>query len=391
MISISDQLQYLLEGYLLKDYRTDKDHYLVYGTFVSSYGMPSKPRDGGFVLFPPKPDHELARAFEKDHPAVYGDPPPGSTNKSWISRSIYNSPAFEVDHASKTVNIYLEKYKNHKSRRRDPDRDSVSWTILAPHPDQGSKLLELKKMMVDVAKLDPAILDFTLVGDPGKPKTVRQFLSKAAPSTQVASASTEPLVFYHGTSTRLWKAIQTKGLRPGLVAEVYGDLVPGYSEHNVYLTVMRSDAHNYASRAAVADKTEGAVIEVIVPDPAKLVPDEDQMGPLANLPAGRDLMKRHPDIEDVHFRHYQTWTSHPKAALIRQVFMNSLKSLRGGTVAYRGIILPKHLKLVQTFKPYRMKRDPSDEEFAAAMDKTQQSAKSYEAAANELIRKVLAI
>lgn len=392
-------VDYLLEGRLLKDYRTDKSHYFAFGTTLSSFPRSGPSNDGGFVLLPVGRIGPLDQLVKKDFPTEEGEELPKKAkhdygpSRAWKSRSIYNSPCFEVNHEAKTLNVDLEGYFQHQHRRGDPNRTGVSWTILAPYPKIGENLLELKKLMVDVAKIDPAILDFTLAGITGKPQTVKQFISKPAPSVQVASGSSEPLVLYHGTSMNLWQKIKTQGLRPGLVSEVYGDLVPGYSEKNVYFEVSRMDAHNYAARAAINDKSAGAVLQVTIPDPAKLRPDEDTVGWLNNTPGWDKIAAANPDLANeasgIHFRHYKTWTSHPKAKIIYQQFMNAIRSLRGGSVAYQGFILPKHIKLVQTFKPYRMKKDPSDDEWNAAMAKTQASAKSYDDEADEMVDQAL--
>lgn len=86
-----------------------------------------------------------------------------------------------------------------------------------------------------------------------------------------------PLVAYHGTSTMRAKTILKEGFVPGRQRFTYGDQVPGYSEHNVYLTVNPEDAENYATRQAIIDKSNAAVMRVTIPpvELENIVFDED--------------------------------------------------------------------------------------------------------------------
>ena len=86
-----------------------------------------------------------------------------------------------------------------------------------------------------------------------------------------------PLVAYHGTSTMRAKTILKEGFVPGRQRFTYEDQVPGYSEHNVYLTVNPEDAENYATRQAIFDKSNAAVLRVTIPpeEMKNIVFDED--------------------------------------------------------------------------------------------------------------------
>lgn len=79
--------------------------------------------------------------------------------------------------------------------------------------------------------------DFKLKGvpTPFNGMKIADFLKYEDPVSQLDKR--EGAVFYHGTSKKRWdEAISKKGLRPGLNGnEAYVDLIPGYSEHNVYL------------------------------------------------------------------------------------------------------------------------------------------------------------
>lgn len=127
-------------------------------------------------------------------------------------------------------------------------------------------------------------------------------------------------VLYHGTSWSRWESIQKKGLQPGHTGEVYADLIKGYSEHNVYLGMNPKTAEFYGKRQAAKDGDDKyVVLEVTVPDPAKYSPD-DAFHP-----------RREVDTQRMH----------------NQVKLG-VKEL--GSVAYRGTILPKHIKLLATKK-----------------------------------------
>ena len=84
----------------------------------------------------------------------------------------------------------------------------------------------------------------------------------------------EDLIMYHGTSEARWEIIQNKGLRPGQTGEVYNDLIPGYSEFNVYLATTPKAAQFYAKRQAKRDDSKSIVLQVEVPDPMRLLADD---------------------------------------------------------------------------------------------------------------------
>lgn len=131
----------------------------------------------------------------------------------------------------------------------------------------------------------------------------------------------EGAVFYHGTSKKRWEeAISKKGLRPGLNGnDAYVDLIPGYSEHNVYLASNAKTAEFYGKRQAEKDEdSQYVVLQVQVLDSAKLRPDDH----FAKTFKGTD-------------------TSH--AATKR-----GLREL--GSIAYKGVILPKFIKVLSTKK-----------------------------------------
>lgn len=131
----------------------------------------------------------------------------------------------------------------------------------------------------------------------------------------------EGAVFYHGTSKKRWEeSINKKGLRPGLNGnDVYVDLIPGYSDHNVYLASNAKTAEFYGKRQAEKDNdTQYVVLQVHVPDSAKLRPDDHFAKTFSGVDTSHNASKR------------------------------SLREL--GSIAYKGVILPKFLKVLSTKK-----------------------------------------
>ena len=115
--------------------------------------------------------------------------------------------------------------------------------------------------------------DFIIKGAPAEiPKTVGQALQMR--DYVQKTFKDKDLVMWHGTSEARWEIIQNKGLRPGHTGEAYVDLVPGYSEHNVYLAHTPKGAQFYAKRQAKKDNSKGIVLKVQVPDPSKIVADD---------------------------------------------------------------------------------------------------------------------
>lgn len=104
-------------------------------------------------------------------------------------------------------------------------------------------------------------------------KTVDRILAQSDPTSKILSGGAP--IMYHGTSQKRWEEIQKHGLRPGKTGKVYIDLVPGYSEYNVYLTTNPKTADFYAKRQAKKDgDNQGVILQVTVPDPARLLSDD---------------------------------------------------------------------------------------------------------------------
>lgn len=144
----------------------------------------------------------------------------------------------------------------------------------------------------------------------------------------------------------------------------YYDLIKGYSEFNVYLTTNVHEAENYATRAAVDDRSKAVVLKVIVRDPTRFVLDEDTVNWMTVInPDG--------EKENIHFRN-NNWRKWSNSANIAQQFQSKItKEInKEQTVAYKGNILPKDISVYEEYKPVAMSSDPGQEEYDQAMEKT---------------------
>ena len=131
-----------------------------------------------------------------------------------------------------------------------------------------------KKALAELKKYG-VTSDFKIKGTvaPINGKTVGEVLEMANPIEDVFS--TKQLTMYHGTSSSRAEIIKTKGLLPGKTGETYVDLIPGYSEHNVYLATTTKNAEFYGRRQAEKDGDATYVVfKVEVPDNAKILPDD---------------------------------------------------------------------------------------------------------------------
>lgn len=162
--------------------------------------------------------------------------------------------------------------------------------------------------------------DFRIKGVPPHiPKTIEAVLQMHDPTDLVITQ--QPIVMYHGTSMKRWQTIERKGLQPGNASGVYNDLIPNYSEHNVYLAVSAKVAEFYAKRQAQKDGvTEAVILAISVPDPTKIMADDRMVHGDDPTRTGREVSR----IKDT--------------------------GRTQGEFAYRGGILPKHIKMIKTLK-----------------------------------------
>lgn len=267
------------------------------------------------------------------------------------------------------------KYNDHKDRRPGADGNK-SRSYVIPHGGvAGNNQLTLQKILKALMKHDKRVTSsFTIIGNPKyEDQTIENLLKTTDPATVISRGGNhEPIVMYHGTSAKRWEIVKEKGLRPGNAPEVYSDLVSGFSEFNVYLTTNIDIAENYATRAAVDDKSKAVVVKVLVRDTTKFIVDEDGTGWATIASPGPPWTEKSEKGEEIeiHFRHqYKTpWQQWPNANQIWAIFNRKLiKNLRSaGTVAYKGSISKNDVSLYSIYKPKGMRGDPDDTEFDAA-------------------------
>lgn len=314
-------------------------------------------------------------------------PPSGSSLEDRIAFSekhpFHNTGGtFAVNIPAETIDVDSATYKNYKGRRQN-NAQTKSYTI----PHEGSEWSQVKpfqKALKAVMAHDKRVTqDFKIVGNPiYDGQTISDILNQKDVGDQIAKGGHfDPVTLYHGTSDKRWQSIKQKGLQPNNAPKVYGDLVAGYSEFNVYVTTSVAEAENYATRAAIDDRSKAVVLKLIVRDPQKFTFDEDGANWLTIPAPGAPWTKMEKgEPFELHFRHvYQKddgtpnrWQDWPNAKLIWSLYQKKIiKNLhRAGTIGYKGGIPAKDITMFSTYKPSSMKHDPDDAEFAAARDAT---------------------
>ena len=324
----------------------------------------------------------------------------------------------KVDHNKKVIDLD-QNYTQANPRRTDPrkrggaDYRGPSYVIPSGKVAFANNQLGLQKMLKFLMQQDPRMTpDYKFVGDEKyRTMTVGQLVEKPG-EVETALTGLGKLVMFHGTSEKRWNAIQKKGLRPGSAGEVYFDMVSGWSENNVYLTFSHANAENYATRQAIKDGSKAAVLRVEVPDTSRLVADEDSFGFITfSRPYQIQVKSRYGDEES-----YTVTSEHVKNMLdtfgekrvkmdeegqalykeLMQHINNELpkKSLKGGTIAYRGMIPPKFIQLDMVysktpFKTPEQKGGPSDEEYKEIRTGVQKTAKRYDESLRHFIANVI--
>lgn len=256
-------------------YSTDN---LTYSKFVSD------PRSKEFVGTGRAPDHKAVRAL------THGK-----------GRDLWNQLGGTVDLGSKTITISKEDDGGRKRQRVVSDVKSFQ---------QALKSLRAYGVKDDFKVKGTAA--------PINGKTVAEVLKFANPVDAVFG--TKAVVLYHGTSALRAEVIKKKGLQPGKYEEAYVDLIPNYSEHNVYLATEPKTAEFYGKRQAEKDGDGTYVVfKVEVPDKARIVADDSSAHRAGKV------------------------DGHNPAAI-----KDGIKSI--SSVGYRGTILPKFVSVLSTKK-----------------------------------------
>ena len=184
--------------------------------------------------------------------------------------SVWNQLGGKVDYSLQEITIAKESAGDKMRQRVISDIDAFKSALRS--------LKDTREGFGDLGVTD----DYIIKGAPPnlpKPKgskypTVGSVLTGMSSYVQDIVQQKDDLIMYHGTSEARWEIIQRTGLRPGQVGEVYNDLIPGYSEFNVYLATTPKAAQFYARRQAKKDDSKSIVLQVKVPDPVKLIADD---------------------------------------------------------------------------------------------------------------------
>ena len=234
--------------------------------------------------------------------------------------------------------------------------------------------LSLQKLLKHLMQVDPRVTaDFKVVSpdDKFRGKTLGDVIGEKRATDVALGAAPGPIVAYHGTSTKRWPAIEKGGMKPGKFETPYSDQIPGYSEGNLYFTTDPQTAENYATRAAIWDKSTPLVLKVEIPDFTRIVPDEDAMGwfnlsrPYTLTDSDGDTLRGEGEIHMSNaMRIIQQGGTKMKAdseftafrrEIEGQINSHLTKSVGSGLFAYRGPILPK---FIRRWKEYPLKAYP---------------------------------
>lgn len=289
--------------------------------------------------------------------------------------------ALTVHVADKTVDVDAS-WRRYMTRRKSLHSEK---TLVIPSGDVAfaRNQTDLQKLLKHLLKHDNRVTpDFEIVGSERfLGQTVADILG-AARDVDVALGnikrrSPNPTVtLYHGTSKARWDVVKTKGLIPNKQGRTYVDLIPNYSDHNVYLAFDPSLAENYATRQADWDKSDAVVLEVKVTDITRLIADEDNFEAIYipsrpytltlangkgtwnweedNYVVTQNVMREHAQGIFVNDEEYQAYYNEIVTERVKHFLKTSLKQ---GTIAYKGAIRPDNIKL---FMQYKRKTYPKD-------------------------------
>ncbi len=148
--------------------------------------------------------------------------------------------------------------------------------------------------------------EFAIKGAPSEiPKTVGQALQMRDNVQKILHD--KDLIMWHGTSEGRWEMIQHKGLQPGKTGEAYVDLIPGYSEHNVYVATTPKGAQYYAKRQAKKDGSKPVVLKVQIPNPRKLIADDRYAHHSTDKSVGKSIDRIKTSIKEMGELGYNGW------------------------------------------------------------------------------------
>lgn len=160
-------------------------------------------------------------------------------------------------------------------------------------------------------------------------------------------------VMYHGTTDKHLSQIERFGLVPqketDSVMRGNNSTIDGYTQKNIYLTVDPILAQLYANSQASRQGGNPVVFEVRIPDPSKLVADDDHILDVAKKMA-REYIAQKYDIDDAIRGEY----SAPSLKMFidkatEDLFTRSIRNT--DSVGYQGRIPASHITIFDYEKP----------------------------------------
>lgn len=223
---------------------------------------------------------------------------PDEKTKKAINSKLYNAFGGIVSFSDKTITISKEYDMKGKQRSRSVERSkSIKQAFM-----------ELKRFGVTGDFKIKGLMDFN--------GTINDFMQL---NDQVDDwANNKNIIFYHGTTLERAEQILSKGMIPGNEPAAYVDLIPGYSDKNVYLTTSPNTAMFYAKRAVSKEGGTWAILKITGIDQNRLTADDG----LVWRGDGFDPSK----------------------------IINPKNSLKHGVVGYKGTIVPNKISLFKKGK-----------------------------------------
>jgi Poly(ADP-ribose) polymerase catalytic domain. len=210
---------------------------------------------------------------------------------------------FQVDPEKKEIDLAPRSTSHHRRANQKIGTRGHGSNFKKSTPILGSDATEmshltLRKTLHDLHTRHHDLTGYTIKGD-DRFEGMKYHEFAKTKTNQEKIRDKEPITMYHGTSTSKAKDIVKNGLKAGQRGESYSDLINGYSHKNVYLSDRPSEASNYATRQAIDDKSNPAILKVTIhpKDHHKFMPDEDHMNWMSpSSHAFKHLAQKHPAV-----------------------------------------------------------------------------------------------
>lgn len=259
-----------------------------------------------------------------------------------VATKLYDAKKEKYSAEQKEMDRQIGRMWNQLGGRVDFTNDTITFTKESVRDTTRTRITSDIQLIQKVFK---ELMKFKVTGEfkikglqPTLNKKVKEVLAMKDVVDELSSSNdVAHMKFYHGTTKAKWEEfIKTKGLIPGKYGDAYNDLIPRYSEHNVYLATQPKTAEFYGKRQAKKDNVEGyVVLEITGLDIGKFRPD-DYFAP-------RDRTKTVKDH------------GYDKAVVDDSDMSRMFASAKAGvreldSIAYKGRILPTKIKIYKEYK-----------------------------------------